>query len=124
MAIRVLPVNSLSFDQVDFFQTDFFTRVTGLTPGDLTLELFFNNGPVSWTLTSGVGVTDAQVVAGNVYFQELDQPGYYGLRFRPNAVGYWRLVLNYPVGVQGVGLDYDVVLPPAVASGLTASFTR
>lgn len=122
MGIRVVPANTLVYDQVDWLQGDFYTRITGLVPADLALTLFVNNAATVWPLITGVGVTDAQVKSGNVYFQELTT-GYYGLRFRPNALGYWRLDLRYAVGVQAVALDYDVVTKlDMTATGLHASF--
>jgi hypothetical protein len=67
---------------------------------------------------------DAQVAAGTVYFNEITgQPGFYSVRFRPNAVGFWRLALSYDAGSRALALGYDVVQePPLVASGLKSSF--
>lgn len=124
MAIRVHPIHAPIIDQADFFQADFFTRITGLTNASLSLALFLNNVEVAWPLITGTGVSDVQIASGNVYFHELTVAGYYGVRFKPNAIGYWRVVLNYAVGVQSVALDYDVVSPAALPSGLKASFTR
>jgi hypothetical protein len=122
MGIRVVPTNTLVYDQLDWFQGDFFTRIGGLVPADLAFVVFVNNTVTAWPLTSGVGVTDAQVQAGRVYFQEL-ATGYYGVRFRPNALGYWRLDFRYAAGVQTVSLDYDVVTKlDMAATGLHASF--
>ena len=48
-----------------------------------------------------------------------------GVRFRPNAIGYWRLLINYAVGTQISAQDYDVTpLPPTVDTGLKASFVK
>lgn len=122
MGIRVVPANTLVYDQLDWFQGDFFTRIGGLVPANLALVVFVNNTVTAWPLTSGVGVTDAQVQAGRVYFQELTT-GYYGVRFRPNALGYWRLDFRYAAGVQAISLDYDVVTKlDMAATGLHASF--
>lgn len=123
MAIRVQPTHTVVLDQVDFFQGDFYTRIAGLGTGNVALVAFYGNTPLAWPLVSGVGVTDAQVVAGSVYFHEL-QAGYYGLRFRPNVSGYWRLIFNYAAGTQSVTLDYDILDPITLASGLKASFVK
>ncbi len=122
MGIRVVPANTLVFDQLDWFQGDFFTRIGGIGVGNLALTVFVNNTVTAWPLVTGVGVTDAQVKPGNIYFQELTT-GYYGLRFRPNTLGYWRLDFRYATGVQTVSLDYDVVTKlDMAATGLHASF--
>lgn len=124
MAIRVLSVNNVVLEQVDFLQGDFYTRVHNLTVADLTLVAFFNNVPLVWPLTSGNGIGDAQVKTGFFYFSELSIPGYYGLRFRPNAIGFWRVVVNYPAGVQSIALDYDVLQPIEMTGGLKAQFIK
>ena len=120
---RLVYSNQVVFDQADFFQLDGYTRVAGLTVSQVVMELYFNNLPQSWTMVSGVGVPDAQVVAGKVYWQEIPG-GPYALRFRPNAVGYWRLLVTYPVGTQRLAQDYDVNAGTGVAvpSGIKTSF--
>lgn len=123
MGIRVVPANVMVWDQLDFFQGDFFTRVTGIVVADLTLTMFVNNAPTAWTLVTGAGVTDAQVRPGRVYLDQLAS-GYYGIRMKFNSLGYWRLDFRYAAGVQAIALDYDVVNVPDVASlGLRASFS-
>jgi hypothetical protein len=62
------------------------------------------------------------VSTGHLYWDTHE--GYNGIRWRPNAVGYWRILLTY--GYQIVGQDYDVnpgsgVVVPG--GGLKASFT-
>ena len=123
---RLVQNNQVVLDQADFFQTDGFTRVTGLTISDLVLDLFFQNVPQPWPLVSGLGVTDAQIASGKVYFHEVPgKPGYYNVRFRPNAVGYWRLILSYTVGTQIMGQDYDVTpQTTSTDAGLKASFVK
>jgi len=118
--------NQVVFDQADFFQADGFTRVVGLTPAQLTCEIFFNNTPLPWSLVSGVGVADTQVAAGRIYWVEIPgDPGRYSVRWRPNSVGYWRLLITYPVGEQIMGQDYDVVnSPQTVDQWLKASFVK
>lgn len=123
---RLVSTNNVVLDQADFFQIDGFTRVTGLLPGQLTCQLFFQNQLQPWPLATGAGVTDAQVAAGRVYWTEVPgSPGIYNIRWRPNAVGYWRLIITYPAGLQIMGQDYDVVVAGvAVETGLKASFVK
>ena len=123
---RVVQANQVVLDQVDFFQPDGFTRVTSLVPASLVSQLFFNNVQQPWPLVSGLGVTDQQITAGFVYFNELPgQPGFYSVRFRPNSLGYWRNLLTYSAGMQIAAQDFDVVQSaPAMESGIHASFIK
>jgi len=120
---RLIQVNQVVYDQVDIFQANFFNRVTGLTPTDVTLSLTLNNLTASWPLVDGTSVIDSQVVAGSVYWAELTS-GAYGIRFFPNSLGHWNLSISYaPSPSQIVLLDYDVVnLPMSVETDLRASF--
>lgn len=121
---RLLRVDQTVIGQVDFFQGDGFTRVAGLTVGDLSSRLFFDNVLQPWSLINGATVGDALISAGGIYFNEIGSaPGHYSVRFRPNVVGYWRLVLSYAAGQQIVAHDYDVTVEPlSKRSGLKASF--
>jgi len=123
---RLVQVNQVVPDQVDFFQSDGFTRVTALTPANLVSRIFFNNALQPWPLVSGLNIPDAQVVAGKIYFNEIPgSPGYYSVRFRPNAVGYWRNVLVYAAGTQEAAQDFDAVpSQPTAEGGLSASFIK
>lgn len=122
--VRTLLIHAVAFDQVDLFQGDFFTRVTGLTTSNISVAMFYNNTVLPWTLVTGSGVADEQVVSGFLYFNELAVSGYYGLRFKPNATGLWRIVVNYTAGVQTVALDYDVMQPYEAMGGLKASLIK
>jgi len=123
---RVVQANQVVLDQVDFFQSNGFTRVVGLVPASLVSQIFYNNVLQPWPLVSGLGVMDAQVVSGWIYFNEVaGAPGFYNVRFRPNALGYWRNILTYPAGQQMGAQDYDVVQSaPAMEQGLNASFIK
>ena len=123
---RIVQANQVVLDQVDFFQADGFTRVTGLTPAALVSQIFYDNLIQPWPLLSGIGVTDTQVVAGKIYFEEIaGSPGFYNVRFRPNALGFWRNLLTYPPGQQISAQDFDVVQSaPATESGVQASFIK
>ena len=123
---RLVRINQTLIDQADFFQGDGFTRLQGLTVADVTTQLFYNNVPQPWTLANGAPVSDGQVKSSNIYFHEIaGAPGYYSLRFRPNAAGYWRLMVVYAAGQQMLAQDYDVTAEPVqMQGGLTASFTN
>ena len=123
---RLVFANEVVLDQCDFFQLDGFTRVTGLTPGNLVCQTFLQNLLQPWSLVNGAGVTDAQVASGKVYWVEVPgSPGIYNVRFRPNAIGYWRLLITYPVGTQISAQDYDVTpIPPSIDQGLKSSFVK
>lgn len=120
---RLVYTNQVVYDQADFFQVDGFTRVPGVTPGQLSLALYFNNSAQPWTLVSGTGIQDVNIASGKVYWQQIPS-GPYGIRFRPNAVGYWRLIITYSAGFQIVAQDYDVNAGTGVPieGGLRASF--
>jgi hypothetical protein len=123
---RLVQINQVILDQADFFQSDGFTRETGLTPADLTSQIFYLNVLQPWPLLDGAAVTDQQVVSGKVYWTEVPgSPGIYNIRWRPNALGYWRLLITFAAGTQIMGQDYDVVSQvPLAESGLRASTTR
>lgn len=123
---RLVQINQVIIDQADFFGTDGFTRVTGLLPANLTSQLFFNNLLQPWSLLLGSGIPDALIKSGTLYWNEVPgSPGIYNVRFRPNAVGYWRLLITYAAGTQIMGQDYDVLAQiPVVESGLKASFVK
>lgn len=122
---RIVRFNQTVIDQADFFQANGYARVLGLTFVDVEARLFYNNALQPSPLANGASISDAQVKAMVVYFHEIaGAAGYYSVRFRPNAVGYWRLILTYGAGQQIVAQDYDVIAEPAPVGGLTASFTH
>lgn len=123
---RLVRINETVYEQADFLDPDVFTRRAGLTLLDITSTLFFNNVLQPWTLTNGAPISDNLVTSGSVYFHEISgAPGYYSVRLRPNAAGYWRLVLSYAAGQQIVAQDYVVTADvPQLQGGLTASFTK
>ncbi len=123
---RQVYANQLVYEQVDFFQVDNYTRIPGLTPGDLGSVLTFNNSLQPWLLVDGLAVPDIQCVSSRIYINEITGlPGFYSVRFRPHAVGYWRILLSYDVVPQYDSQDFDVVaVPPTFDAGLKASFMR
>ncbi len=123
--MRVVQANQTTILQADFFQGDGFTRVPGITKTQLSLDLFFNNALQVWPLVDGLTVTDAQIASGRVYFNEIaSSPGYYSVRFRPDAVGYWRCILTYFTVPQIVACDVDVLPASSLVPGTTASFIK
>jgi hypothetical protein len=118
---RTVPSNQVIFDQADILSADQYTRIPGVSASNVTLTLFRNNTVVPWPLVEGASVSDGQVVAGFVYWTALPNQGY-GIRFFPNSLGHWNLIIDYPGTSQLISLDYDVVLPLAVESGVTAGF--
>lgn len=90
------------------------------------MQIFYNNIAQPWPFIDGSTTSDAQVASGNVYWVEIPgSPGNYNVRFRPNAIGFWRLLITFVSGTQIMGQDYDVVSQvPLAESGLRASFTK
>jgi len=122
---RLVHSNQVVYDQADFFQLDGYTRQAGLTISQVVSQVYFNNTLLTWPLTDGTGLPDNLIVSGKLYWHEITGPnGPYSVRFRPNAVGYWRLLITYPAGTQILAQDYDVKpdtgLP--LGSGMKASF--
>lgn len=121
---RNSPAGKMILEQVDFFQVDGRTRAQGIVPGDLQLKVFLNEAQVDWPLVSGSGIQNVRVTAGRVYWTEFSS-GYYSVRFYPNMVGTWRVLVTYPDQDQAISLTYDVApqyAPPP--SGMKASTLR
>lgn len=122
---RRVDAGKLVLEQVDLFLANGKTRAQNIVIGDLNLKLFFNNSQIEWPLVSGANVQDLQVTAGQIYWTEF-LTGFYTIRFFPNVVGSWRILLTYPAYDQAVSLSYDVVQPMAqpMSLGLHTSFVR
>ncbi len=116
---RTIAATHPVIDQVDVFEADDFTRVVGLDLSDFSLTLYRDNQVQNWTVLAGSLVSDAQVISGRIYFREISN-GVYSVRFRPNVVGFWRLLVVYPAGEQVISLSYDVVPEDVPVSGLLA----
>lgn len=123
---RLVKINQPVIDQAVFFAPDGFTRVLGLTISDITGEVYLNNVLQPWPLADGSSLTDGMVAVGRLYFHEIPSAGgNYSVRFRPNAVGYWRILVSYPAGTQVLAQDYDVISEPLGATGgLKTSFVK
>jgi hypothetical protein len=117
---RVIVAGRCSFFQPDFFEAG--QRKTGVTWAELTLRAFSNGALLAWPLANGAGVPDSSVSSGAVYFDEVvGCAGFYRLRFFPDRVGYWRLVLQHPTAGE-CSLEFDSVPAQPSSSGLTAQF--
>lgn len=127
--IQYLPSSRTVFsgrmiiDQVDLFSGQ--VRLAGVGIASLQLKLFLNGSPVAWPLVSGANVPDVRIAAGKVYWTET-VPGFYTLRFHPNQLGSWRILLETPSKTQDISLTYDVIQQVAVnpSSGMSTSFIR
>lgn len=124
---RLIQINQVVFDQADYFQSDGFTREVGLGAGDLTHEVFYRNILQLWPLVDGTLISDAAIKSGNLYWNEVPgSPGFYNVRWRPNALGYWRILTTWAgPPAQIMAQDYDVVdQPVASSSGLRSTFIK
>lgn len=123
---RLVSNNQIVLDQADFYESDGYTRVTGLTIANITCQVFYQNEVQPWALVPGTNVPDAQVTSGRIYWYEATgMPGFYNIKWRPHAVGFWRIIISYPLGFQIVGQEYDVVkATQEVTGGLKPSFMK
>jgi hypothetical protein len=120
---RLLSANSIVYDQTDIL--DGSDRIAGVTVSDLSLVCFRNNMPQSWVLVDGTNISASNISSGSIYFNEIyGCPGFYSVRFLPNATGFWRLVLTYVDVPQSTVLEYDITanFTENPSSGLIASF--
>jgi hypothetical protein len=121
---RSIPSGVLFRGQVDFY-TSFSVRAVGVVSTDLTSNLFFNNSLLFWPLMNGTSVQDSSISSGNIYFHEIvGSPGFYSVRLFPNAIGFWRLVLNSSTLLEEDVLEFDVFPAAANSPGLIASFNK
>ena len=100
-------------------------RVVGESYTSLALSIFSNNVALPWPLADGTLVADSSISAGTVYFNQITgSPGYYSVRFFPDRVGFWRLILREATLGEQVILSYDVThaRPGPASNELNASF--
>ncbi|HEY8095937.1 MAG TPA: hypothetical protein VIE65_07535 [Methylobacter sp.] len=127
---RLLPAGALVRDQIDLYSpAGSANRVPGYGISGLSLTLFLNNVPLSWPLADGSSVPDSSISSGTVYYNEIQSvPGFYAIRFFPNAVGFWRVVLTATPLLQVQIREYDIVpagfFGQSQGGGLTASFDK
>ncbi len=121
---RSIATQILVRAQADFYSTPG-VRATGILAGSLNLSLFFNNALTSWALRDGTTIQDSSISAGSIYFNEIaGSPGFYSVRFYPDKIGFWRIVLNDVALTQESIIEIDVVSATATSPGLIASFTQ
>lgn len=123
---RLISAGALTYAQPDILSPSApHERIAGLDFSDVQFRLFVNNTVMSWPLVSGLGVPDASVASGKVYFNQIPaNEGFYSVRFFADRVAFWRLVLQVPSYLVESVLDFDAVSPGALrpsASGLIAS---
>lgn len=126
---RLLPSGSIVRDQLDFYSPPgSFVRLPGVSVSQLNLAAFYNNAPVLWPLVDGSSTLDSSIVSGSFYFNAIPGAlGYYSLRYYPDKVGYWRVVVYDTVSGSEQVRDYDIttaVQSSALNTGLIASFTK
>lgn len=125
---RLVSAGTIAYAQADFFQPKgSINRLPGIVAASLGMTVFANSSVLAWPILDGGGVPNSGVSAGSVYFEEISgAPGFYLVRFFPDRVGFWRIVLSYPALQQEVPLEFDVVpanvFKAAAKGGLTASF--
>ncbi len=127
---RIVSAGTIAYSQADFYQSPgSILRVSGIIAANLTLTTFVNSSLLSWSVSDGLIVPDSSISAGTIYFNEIPgTSGFYLIRFFPDRVGFWRVILTYSGISQEVPLGFDVV-PAGVfkaipAGGLTASFQQ
>jgi len=123
---RSVSAGSLVRDQVDFFLPGGGSnRVPGIGISQLGLTVFAENSLLAWPLADGTLVPDSSISAGTVYFNEISgASGFYSVRFFPDRVGYWRIVLRNAALSAEVARDFDVAPagPLGPPNGLNATF--
>lgn len=122
---RMVASGRMLQEQVDLFLGDGITRAQDVATSGLELRVYLNGTQLSWPLVSGTGIPDVRVSAGKVYWTEFSA-GFYNIRFFPNAIGLWRVLVTYPAHDQAVSLSYDVVAQVASVGsiGIRTSFFR
>lgn len=90
---REVPVNIEVVDQFPVYDTDGYTRISGMVQGDFTIIVYYN------------GVVQ---VAYPVTITEISS-GEYKTTFTPNAVGFWVVVIGTSAYLQWREGEYDVV---------------
>lgn len=116
---RLVHAQALIYDQLDFFLSN--TRIS-VPISSLQSKLFVNNQLLPWTLEDGTAIVDSSISASKIYYNEIaGNPGYNSLRFFPDRVGFWRLIITY--SMIEIIKEYDVTSAKNSTGGLNASFT-
>lgn len=121
---RNVSSGSLARAQADFFHVSG-QRVVGVVWSTLAAHVFVNNAALPWPVSDGSTVQDSSISAGKVYFSEIaGSPGFYSVRFFPDRVGFWRIVLRSDSLNAEVVLEFDVAAPAPPTGGLNATFVK
>lgn len=127
---RLVSAGAIIYDQPDIYSpVGTINRPTGLVVANFAFTQLVNGASLPWPLADGSAVPDSSISSGSAYFNEIPgTPGFYSVRFLPDRVGFWKLILtNAGLGIDVV-LEYDVLasgaLKPGASSGLIASFTK
>lgn len=121
---RIVSSGCLVRSQVDlYFPAGSSSRFTGAPASSVSATVFANNVLLAWPVADGSLVLDSSISSGTVYFNEIPQaPGFYSVRFFPDRVGFWRIVIRSDaLGAESI-LEFDVVAPAKPDGGLNASF--
>ena len=123
---RIVSGGSVVHDQLDIVNSGG-VRVQNVALANLSLILFVNGAVLPWSLVDGDSVPDSSIISDSIYFHQI-QAGYYEIRFLPDRVGFWRIVVLVPSLNLEIIREYDVLaagaLKPGGSSGLIASFTK
>jgi len=121
---RNVSSGSLARAQADFFQISG-QRVTGVVWSTVAAHVFVNNAALPWPVADGSSVQDSSISGGKIYFNEISgSPGFYSVRFFPDRVGFWRIVLRSDSLNAEFVLEFDVAAPAPPAGGLNATFVK
>jgi hypothetical protein len=125
---RLITAGSITYEQLDFYYPpNSAMRPIGIVLANLTCVAFINNGILSWPMIDGTSVPDSSVSPGFLYFNSIAD-GFYGLRFFPHMIGFWRIVVKHASYNIEITKDYDIIpngsFKPVGSSGLNASFVR
>lgn len=124
---RLIEAGEIVFDQLDFYQSVFPNRIEDIPVSSLEFKVFNNNMLMPWTFVDGTNVQDGQIAANVLYFNQISgNPGYYQIRFFPDRIGFWRVIVKYPTFSIEIIREYDAKPNSSVCDtggGLQASFT-
>jgi hypothetical protein len=123
---RLVTSGQIVYDQIDFYiPAGSINRATGVIAASLSLNIFVDNCLLSWPLADGTNISNFQISAGTVYFNEIaGSSGYYSVRFFPDRIGFWRLIFQNATLSEEAIRSYDVIpaRPGPASNELNASF--
>lgn len=99
--VRQVKVNTQVVDQFPVYDSDGYTKISGLNPATQMTTTVYLDGAV-------VGSPPTVTIT------EIGSSGEYKLTFTPNQLGFWQLEVNVPSETQIWKADYDVSNPQAL----------